>query len=193
MHLRYSVLHEESHECPQAAFPYAALHCAVTLCLTCFITAAARRSDSAPVTMLPKLLVAGCLLALTVTIHAAGLAAALRYAQVWRAGPDTQFWSMTWLLIRVAWWLILVHLMEIAVWAMFYWWQECLPDAESSFYFSGVTYATVGYGDLVLPIEWRLLGPVEGLAGILMCGLSTGFFFAVVIKVFGVRSGFEPK
>jgi len=143
--------------------------------------------------MLPKLLAAACLLALTVMIHAAGLAAALRYARMWRAASDTRFWSMTWLLVLVAWWLILVHLAEIAVWAMFYWWQECLPDAESSFYFSGVTYATVGYGDLVLPSEWRLLGPVEGLAGILMCGLSTGFFFAVAIKVLGVRSGFEPK
>ena len=68
------------------------------------------------------------------------------------------------------------------MWALFYWWQKCLPDAESSFYFSGVTYTTVGYGDLVLPKEWRLLGPVEGLTGILMCGLSTGFFFAVVSK-----------
>jgi hypothetical protein len=28
-----------------------------------------------------------------------------------------------------------------------------------------------------------LLGPIEGLTGILMCGLSTGFFFAVVTKL----------
>jgi hypothetical protein len=42
--------------------------------------------------------------------------------------------------------------------ALFYWWQKCLPDAETPFYFSGVTYTSVGYGDLVLPQEWRLLG-----------------------------------
>ena len=87
-----------------------------------------------------------------------------------------------WLLIRLAWWLIVVHLLEIAVWGLFFWWQRCLPDAVSSFYFSGVTYATIGYGDLVLPNEWRLFGPVEGLTGILMCGLSTAFFFAVVSR-----------
>ena len=58
---------------------------------------------------------------------------------------------MTRLLVWVAWRLTLLHLAEIAVWALFYWWQKCLPDAESSFYFSGVTYTTVGYGDLVLP------------------------------------------
>ena len=100
--------------------------------------------------------------------------------RVWSTVPETRFWPVTFRLVRVAWWLLLLHLAEISVWALFYWWQKCLPDAESSFYFSGVTYSTLGYGDLVLPQEWRLLGPVEGLTGILMCGLSTGLFFAVV-------------
>jgi len=142
--------------------------------------------------MLPKLLAAWCLLALTVMIHAAGLAAVLRRSLGSPAPLDTRFWPVTWLLVRVAWVLILLHLAEIAVWTLFYWWQQCLPDVESSFYFSGVTYTTVGYGDLVLPKEWRLLGPVEGLTGILMCGLSTGFFFAIVSKVFAARTGVKP-
>jgi hypothetical protein len=141
--------------------------------------------------MILKLLTAWCLLALTVTIHAAGLSALLR-RMLSSALPDTRFWPVTWLLVRVAWWLILLHLAEIAVWALFYWWQKCLPDAESSFYFSGVTYTTVGYGDLVLPKAWRLLGSVEGLTGILMCGLSTGLFFAIVSKVFAAKTGLKP-
>jgi hypothetical protein len=29
-----------------------------------------------------------------------------------------------------------------------------------------------------------MLGPVEGLAGILLCGLSTGFFFVVVTRIY---------
>ena len=127
-----------------------------------------------------KFLTAWCLLALTVTIHAAGLSAMLRH--VLARPPNPGFWSVTRLLVWVAWWLLLLHLAEISVWALFYWWQKCLPDAESSFYFSGVTYTTLGYGDLVLPREWRLLSPVEGLTGILMCGLSTGFFFAIVSR-----------
>ena len=104
-----------------------------------------------------------------------------------------RFWPVTRLLIKVAWWLVLLHLAEIAVWALFYWWQKCLPDAESSFYFSAVTYTTLGYGDLVLPKEWRLIGSVEGLTGILMCGLSTGFFFAVMSRLFFPRSAAEAK
>ena len=142
--------------------------------------------------MISKLLIAWCLLALTVTIHATGLSAMLR-RMVSSAMPDTRFWPVTWLLVRIAWWLILLHLAEIAVWALFYWWQKCLPDAESSFYFSGVTYTTVGYGDLVLPKAWRLLGSVEGLTGILMCGLSTGLFFAIVSKCFASKSRTEPN
>jgi hypothetical protein len=59
-----------------------------------------------------------------------------------------------------------------------------MPDLPTAFYFSAVTYTTTGYGDLVLPPEWRLVGGIEALTGILMCGLSTGFFFAVVGRVY---------
>src|SRR5881227_2149146 len=84
----------------------------------------------------------------------------------------------------MAWLLILIHVAEITVWALFYWWRQCLPDAGSAFYFSGVTYTTLGYGDLVLPEQWRLLAPIEGLTGILMCGLSAGLFFATVTAIY---------
>ena len=138
--------------------------------------------------MLARIL--GCLglLAVTVTVHSLGLTAMLRW--VWRspALEDARFWPGTWLLIRVAWCLIAIHVVEITVWASFYWWQECLPDPASALYFSGVTYATIGYGDLLLPAKWRLFGPVEGLTGILMCGLSTGFFFAMVSRIYEVRT-----
>jgi hypothetical protein len=119
---------------------------------------------------------------MTVIIHAGGLGLALSHALRSRERTERRFWPITWLLIRIAWLLIVIHLFEIAVWALFFWWQKCLPDLESSFYFSGVTYATIGYGDLVLPEEWRLFGPLEGLTGILMCGLSTAFFFIIVSR-----------
>jgi hypothetical protein len=134
--------------------------------------------------MLAKLLIASCLVAITVAIHAAGLGKVLSHVLHSKERPQTRFWPITWLLIRVAWLLILFHLFEIAVWALFFWWRKCMPDAESSFYFSAVTYATIGYGDLVLPKEWRMLGPMEGFTGILMFGLSTAFFFVVVSKSF---------
>ena len=134
--------------------------------------------------MLHTILIAGALVAITVAIHAVGLGIVLsRWARLHPLCP-TRFWPITWLLIRLAWWLILIHLVEISVWGLFYFWRECLPDAESAFYFAGVTYTTIGYGDLVLKEPWRMLGPVEGLSGILMCGLSAGIFFAVVAKIY---------
>jgi hypothetical protein len=87
----------------------------------------------------------------------------------------------------MTWWLILFHLAEIALWGLFYLWWGCLPDAEAAFYFAGVTYTSIGFGDLVLAKPWRLLGPIEGLTGILMCGLSAGFFFAVVSRIYASR------
>ena len=134
--------------------------------------------------MVAKLLIASCLLAVTVAIHAGGLGLVLSHVLHSKERPQMQFWPITWLFIRVAWLLLLFHLLEIAVWALFFWWQKCMPDAESAFYFSAVTYATIGYGDLVLPKEWRMLGPMEGFTGILMFGLSTAFFFVVVSKKF---------
>jgi hypothetical protein len=134
--------------------------------------------------MIVHLLIASGLVATTVIIHAAGLGVLLSHVLRSPVRPDTRYWPVTWLLIRIAWLLILIHLLEIAIWALFFWWQKCLPDAESSFYFSGVTYATLGYGDLLLPKEWRMFGPLEALTGTLMCGLSIAFFFAVLSRKF---------
>ena len=140
--------------------------------------------------MIPKLLIAWALMALCVIIHAVGVATALR----WRRGdPQSprRYWGWIWLFIGVAGWIILLHLLEVTVWAFAYYWMDAIPDLQSAFYFSAVTYTTTGYGDIVLPGEWRLVGGVEALTGILMCGWSTGFFFAIVSGMYEgiLRSG----
>ena len=137
--------------------------------------------------MLVKILMAACLVAITVTIHAAGLGMVLSHVSRSKVRLERRFWPITWLLIRIAWLLIVFHVFEIVIWGLFFWWQKCLPDAASSFYFSGVSYATIGYGDVVLPKGWWLFGPAEGLTGILMCGLSTALFFAVLSKTIFLR------
>ena len=137
--------------------------------------------------MIQHLLFAACLVAVTVAVHAAGFGLVLATVVKRHVAVPTSFWPISWLLVRLAWLLILIHVVEISVWALFYRWQHCLPDAESAFYFSGVTYTTLGYGDLVLPLEWRLLAPLEGLTGILMCGLSAGLFFAVLSRIYATQ------
>ena len=138
--------------------------------------------------MLPIIVHAALLVVVTVAVHAGGLAAVLGlFSRPQQSQLPTRFWTTTWLLVRATWLLLLIHLAEITGWALFYWWKDCFPDAESAFYFSGVTYATVGYGDLVLKQPRRLLAPVEGLVGILMCGLSADFYFALVSRIFASR------
>src|SRR5512133_1110157 len=119
--------------------------------------------------MLIKLLIAWCLMAVCVCVHAAGVTSALR----WLPGQQAkvmQFSSGTWLFIRLAGWMVLFHLFEISVWAFFYAWSKSMADLNTAFYFSAVTYTTTGYGDLVLPKDYRFLGGVEALTGVLMCG-----------------------
>ena len=139
--------------------------------------------------MFGKLAVAWCVMAFCVAIHSTGLTFAFRWIKRRVAPVERHIWQATWLLIQIAGWTILLHLVQIAVWALHYAANKAMPDVTPAFYFSTVTYTTTGYGDLVLPPEWRLVGGVEALTGILMCGLSTGLFFAVFAKIFGLGAG----
>ena len=86
------------------------------------------------------------------------------------------------LLVRFTSVVITLHFLQILLWTAFYRWN-CFPSWESAFYFSTASYSTVGSGDLLLPQIWRTLGPVESVIGVLMCGLSVSFLFAVVLRL----------
>jgi len=142
--------------------------------------------------MLTKLLIAFALMALCVAIHAMGMMGVFRWLQVRTARGARGFGPSAWRLIRVASWTVLLHLLQICVWASYYSVRGAIPDFTTAAYFSAVTYTTTGYGDIVLPEEWRLVGGVEALTGILMCGLSTGMFFAVFSAIFGLNRRSAP-
>lgn len=78
--------------------------------------------------------------------------------------------------------IILLHGLAILLWAGFYR-SRCFPSWETAFYFSASSYSTVGYGDVVLPSAWRLLGPLESVTGVLMCGISVSVLFALVTRL----------
>ena len=141
-----------------------------------------RADDAAP--MITKLFIGFLLMALCVVVHAIGITGAIRRMSHSPAPADPRFWPTAWLLVRIAGWLIFLHLIEISLWALLYAWRQAMPDLHAAFYFSAVTYTTTGYGDLVLPEAWRMVGGIEALTGILMCGLSTGVFFAVVNQIY---------
>jgi Ion channel len=136
--------------------------------------------------MLAVFLSACVLSGLTVLTHASGIAVLLR--GLGRLRPtSTSLWFVRRTLLRIIWWLVVLHLAEIAIWGFFYHWRGCLPDAETAFYFSASSYTTLGYGDVLLTKPWRMLGPIESLLGVLMFGLSTGYFFVAVNRIYQPR------
>jgi hypothetical protein len=82
-----------------------------------------------------------------------------------------------------------LHIIEILLWASFYRWK-CLATWEAAFYFSAEYYSTAGSGDLFLKQMWRTMGPVESVTGMLMCGLSASFLFAIVTRLVALQ---DPK
>jgi hypothetical protein len=133
--------------------------------------------------MLSKLLIACGLMAACVVIHASGVISVVRWVRRQEISGQ-QFWPWAWLFIRVAAWIIFIHVIEITAWALAFAWTGAMPGMQQAWYFSAVTYTTTGYGDLVLPEDWRLVGAIEALTGIMMCAWSSGFFFAVVSRMY---------
>jgi voltage-gated potassium channel len=137
---------------------------------------------------------AGFLVTLALWIQCAGIAVLIRWARasIERGVARLSSLHAAILMIRFSTLVIVLHFWQIFFWAPFYWWF-CLPSWESSFYFSASSYSTVGYVDVVLPRVWRLLGPVEGVTGVLMCGISVSFLFVVATKFVERESGARQK
>jgi len=74
---------------------------------------------------------------------------------------------------------VVAHIIEIVLWAAAYRLAGELRSFEEAVYFSAVTFATIGYGDVTLSSEWRLASAIEGVNGILLFGWTTAFLFKV--------------
>ena len=125
------------------------------------------------------------LVMLTLALQGAGMAGLIEWAKAHFA-RDVQAlgaWGSAVLMVRFTSLIVCLHILEILLWTVFYRWR-CLGTWESAFYFSATSYSTVGYGDVVLQPVWRILGPVESVAGVLMCGVSASFLFAIVTRLF---------
>jgi len=76
--------------------------------------------------------------------------------------------------------LMLTHALEVVVWALAYSIVHAAPPGTDLVYFAFVNYATLGYGDVVPVVGWRLLGPITAMNGALMFGWSTAVIFEVL-------------
>lgn len=139
--------------------------------------------------MIQQLLLALVLSALTVIVHAVGtVRVAVPFCGLWKRKPDPRVMARPiTTLIRLVSGLLVLHLIAMAMWAAAYRLFGVLPDFETCFYFSLMSYPTVGYGDVGPATAWRLLGPIEGTVGVLMLGLSTGILVIAVQRLYSNR------
>lgn len=119
------------------------------------------------------------LLAVTLVIHGVGMSHMIRtgaglmaWAKTRRAHIRT---SAVFVLTILA--IVALHLLEVVVWAAFFTWKDAQPNASSAFYNALVNYTTLGAG--YLPIRWRLLEGMLGMAGVLCFAFSTSALVAL--------------
>lgn len=128
------------------------------------------------------------MIALTVTIHAVATDRLLFILE--RLGPVMfgafrRLWKIPMLIITVLG-VFLAHIVEIWVWAALYYHFEhnILKTFEDALYFSTVVFTTVGFGDIVLSADWRLLSSFEAANGFILFGWSTAFIFEIISKLY---------
>ena len=91
-----------------------------------------------------------------------------------------------WILCCTTVTLALLHVTEVAIWAMAY---VSIPGdgkpngLEESFYFSMVTFTSLGYGDVVISNQWRILSGIEAMAGMLVFGWSNAMLWAAFTRM----------
>jgi voltage-gated potassium channel len=128
------------------------------------------------------------LVTLTLTLQSVGMATLIQWlkAQFPKGIQRLGVFRDAVLVVRFTSLLVCLHGVEILMWASFYRWK-CFENWEAAFYFSAADYSSVGAGDLLLKPIWRTLGPVESVTGVLMCGLSASFLFAIVTRLVQVE------
>jgi len=87
--------------------------------------------------------------------------------------------------------LITGHIFMFATWAVLFVWVGEFEDFATAFYHSTVNFTSLGYGDIVMSEERRLLGALEAANGVLMFGLSAGAILSVMNGLFSRRKAFS--
>lgn len=137
--------------------------------------------------MLVQLFLATVMVTAICLIHLIGLALLTRVLRSHRkAFGRLRILPLT-ILLAATVGIIGIHTIEIWLYAGLYLGLGAFGHFEEALYFSTVTYASIGYGDLLMPHEWRIFGAIEGAAGIIMLGWSTAYLVSLLtqLKLFG--------
>jgi hypothetical protein len=136
------------------------------------------------VPVLLQIVIGSCLLVLTVLVHS-GFTLLVISAF---AGDPTNRWNrhrerLTALAALVLM-MFFATLLEAVAWAVVYLKVGAIQDLETALYFSMVTFTTLGYGDIILNEDWRLLAAFEAANGSIMFGWTTALVVALIHTFF---------
>lgn len=115
------------------------------------------------------------LVAITMAVHGCGMIATLFACHLAKgnAQDPASFFRGGAVLVLASWMIVLIHLLELIVWALFFLWEGAMTTASSAYYFALMQYTTVG-STLSLPTRWRLLEGMLPIAGLMTFAWSTG-------------------
>ena len=136
--------------------------------------------------MLDQIIVGGATSLANLIIHAVLLAAVVRTVRRLsvRDSVVPAFLQYTVVIVATGTLLVAGHFSEVVLWAF----TCAAPPGSDLVYFAFGNYTTLGYGEILLVAQWRLLGPMTALNGIMLIGWST----ALIIEVLR-RTGPAPS
>ena len=130
------------------------------------------------------------LIALTIGMHAIGVAMLIRAGERVTANADTPVHlrrhpiSLTACALGfVGLVLAILHGIEAAIWAAAYLWLGATGSIRDAMLYSVDSITTRGAAGLVLTGEWQMLGALEAADGMLLFGISTAFAFAIITRI----------
>ncbi len=135
--------------------------------------------------ILIQLLIGAGMIVVTISVHAGFMWAA--FALLRRPPPpDMLFHGRALRVVLFVLWFFCSIVVQCWTWAVLLLGLGALGTFEEALYFSTVTYTTLGYGDIVLTKDWRLLGSFASTNGAIVIGWTTALVFLIVERVYGV-------
>jgi membrane protein implicated in regulation of membrane protease activity len=86
-------------------------------------------------------------------------------------------------LIAVTLWVLAAHSVGVWIWALTFIVLGAFETLEPAVYFSVVSFTTLGFGDITLPVQWRILSGMSAANGLILFGLSTAFLIEFVSRL----------
>jgi hypothetical protein len=124
------------------------------------------------------------ILIVVVFIHGAGIRRISKYfSGHWvHVTTETPHWRVNLLFGIVIAQLVIVHLIEVIVWALPIYGLDLIPDLPSAIFFAAETYTTLGEGSIKLPQTWRQLGPIIAISGLFTFGWTASVLVYVMTQ-----------